>query len=294
MPDKYSAVWVSHSSMGDFLKCPRCYYLHNVYKDPKNRRKMGIVSPALALGSAVHEVVESLAKVPISERLEYFQKSELLMEKYETAWKKFSGKKGGFSSLEEETISKARGVAMLERLAATPGSLVEKTVRFGGAKMDAGGMLPNFFLSETDNIILCGKVDWLVYRPEDDSLHIIDFKTGRNEEKGDSLQLPIYRLLLDRLQKRKVSGASYWYLDQVTPDQSKGFLIVDVDLPSVEESYDRVIAVAKEVKKARDEKVFLCPRGEAGCFSCIPYEKIIRGEAEYIGVGEYNQDLYIV
>ena len=33
--DKYTAVWVSHSSMGDFLKCPRAYFLHNVYKDPK-------------------------------------------------------------------------------------------------------------------------------------------------------------------------------------------------------------------------------------------------------------------
>ncbi len=54
MPDKYTATWVSHSSMGDFIKCPRAYYLKNMYKNPKTGKKIGIVSPALSLGSAVH------------------------------------------------------------------------------------------------------------------------------------------------------------------------------------------------------------------------------------------------
>lgn len=289
--DKFSAVWVSHSSMGDFIKCPRCYYLHNVYKDPKNRRKMNIVSPALSLGSAVHEAVESLARLPVPERSEFFASSghgaEKLLAKYEAAWVQFIGKKGGFKSAEEEAEAKARGVAMIERVANNPGPLVEKTVRFGQAKLDAGGMLPNYFLSAEENIILCGKIDWLTYKPEDDSIHILDFKTGKNEEKSDSLQLPIYLLLLNELQKRKVTGASYWYLD-------KDNAPVEVDLPDAKESYGRVIKVAREVKKARDEKVFLCPRGEAGCFACRPFEKILRGEAEYLGVGEYNQDLFMV
>jgi hypothetical protein len=64
-PDKYKAVWVSHSSIGDFLKCPRAYFLHNVYKDPKTGRKINIVSPALSLGLAVHTALESLKVVRI-------------------------------------------------------------------------------------------------------------------------------------------------------------------------------------------------------------------------------------
>ena len=60
--DPYKATWVSHSSIGDFLKCPRAYYLHNVYKDPGTRRKINIVNPALSLGVAVHEVLEGLAR----------------------------------------------------------------------------------------------------------------------------------------------------------------------------------------------------------------------------------------
>ncbi len=67
--DKYSAVWVSHSSMGDFLKCPRAYYLHNVYKNPDTGRKITIVNPALSLGSAVHATLEALKELPAEERL---------------------------------------------------------------------------------------------------------------------------------------------------------------------------------------------------------------------------------
>ena len=58
--DKYSALWVSHSSIGDFIKCPRAYYLHNIYRT-KDNRKINTVSPALSLGIAVHDTLENLA-----------------------------------------------------------------------------------------------------------------------------------------------------------------------------------------------------------------------------------------
>lgn len=275
--DKYKAVWVSHSSMGDFLKCPRAYFLHNVYKDPKTKRKINLVSPALALGVSVHEVVEGLANYKAEERFK-----QPLLEQYENAWKKVSGKKGGFKNEADEIEAKNRGKEMLLRVMKNPGPLVNKALKLKGGDND---MPPNFFLSEEENIILCGKIDWLEYVPEDDSVRVLDFKTGKNEESGESLQLPIYQLLLNKLQKRKVSGASYWYLD-------KDDAPISVELPSVEESYKRVIEVARQVKKAREAGVYKCPRGEGGCFACRPFEKIIKGEAEYIGVGEYNQDLY--
>jgi hypothetical protein len=50
---------------------------------------------------------------------------------------------------------------------------------------------------------------------------------------------------------------------------------------------------ALKVKQARSDKKFDCPRGEAGCFSCKPFEKILKGEAEFVGQGEY-QDLYLI
>ncbi|MEY4440662.1 MAG: hypothetical protein RLY49_288 [Candidatus Parcubacteria bacterium] len=284
MPDKYKAVWVSHSSMGDFIKCPRSYYLKNMYKNPKTGKKIGIVSPALSLGSAVHEVVEGLANYPADKR---FDKPEELLVRFDKAWEKFHGKMGGFKTEQEELDAKTRGQTMIQRVIDHPGMLKEKIV-----KLPEGDMLPNFYLSEEDNIILCGRIDWLSYKPEDDSIHILDFKTGKNEEKEDSLQLPIYQLLLNKLQKRKVTGASYWYLD--SEDEPK-----EVSLPNVEESFDKVYKVAKQVADAREiaskegvDKVFVCPRGEQGCFSCAPFEKIIRGEAEFLGNGEWGQEMY--
>jgi ATP-dependent helicase/DNAse subunit B len=286
MPDKYKAVWVSHSSMGDFIKCPRSYYLKNMYKNPKTGKKIGIVSPALSLGSAVHEVVEGLAEYPSDKR---FDKPEELLVRLDKAWEKFHGKMGGFKTEQEELDAKTRGQAMIQRVIDHPGMLKEKIV-----KLPEGDMLPNFYLSEDDNIILCGRIDWLSYKPEDDSIHILDFKTGKNEEKEDSLQLPIYQLLLNKLQKRKVTGASYWYLD--SEDEPK-----EVSLPNVEESFDKVYKVAKQVADARAlaskegiDKVFVCPRGEQGCFSCVPFEKIIKGEAEFLGNGEWGQEMYMV
>ena len=284
--DKYSAIWVSHSSMGDFIKCPRLYYLHNVYKNPKTGKKINLVSPALSLGSAVHEVVEGLAEYKAEER---FENPEELLQRFDKVWDKFKGKKGGFKTEEEESMAKARGIEMIKRVINNPGPLKEKIVKM---KEGDNGMLPNFYLSEEDNIILCGRIDWLQYKPDDDSIHILDFKTGKNEEKGDSLQLPIYQLLLDKLQKRKVSGASYWYLD--CDDEPK-----EVALPDLKDSFDRVYKVAKQVSDARatlkfgDTSAFVCPNGEKGCFGCRPFEKIINGEAEFLGNGEWGQEIYL-
>ena len=278
-PDKYGAVWVSHSSMGDFLKCPRAYFLHNVYKNPKTNRKINIVNPALALGQIVHEIVEGLANHKAEERF-----NRPLLDDFEKAWVKVSGKFGGFKSEAEEEEAKARGRAMIQRVIKNPGPLKNKTVLIKPGKND---MPPNFYLSESDNIILCGKIDWLEYVPENDSVRLLDFKTGRHDESEDSLQLPIYHLLLKNCQNRKLAGASYWYLDR--DDVPK-----PVELPDLEIGRASVLAVARRVKEAREKKEFLCPKGEGGCYACRPFEKILRGEAEFVGTGEYNQDIYIV
>ena len=276
--DKYSSVWVSHSSMGDFLKCPRAYFLKNIYKDPKTGKKIGIVSPALSLGSAVHDVVEGLGNYKAEDR-----PIVPVLDQFEKVWPKFSGKKGGFLNIEDEGEAKQRGVAMIKRVKENMVPLLFKTVKLKEGK---NSMPPNYFLSEEENIILCGKIDWLQYSETDNSVHVLDFKTGKNEESEESLQLPIYQLLLKNLQKRKVNGASYWYLDKDDAPRP-------VALPDVEESYNKVIEVALRVKKARENKEFECPRGEKGCFACQPLEKIIKGEAEYVGPGEW-QDLYLV
>ncbi|TSD03412.1 MAG: Uncharacterized protein Athens071416_93 [Parcubacteria group bacterium Athens0714_16] len=278
-PDKYKSIWVSHSSMGDFLKCPRAYYLHNIYKDPKTGRKINIVNPYLSLGQAVHTTLESSKNIPVEERM----KRDFLAD-FENAWSQVSGKKGGFKNDDEENEFKKRGVEMIERVIKNPGPIARKTVKI---KDGHNNMPPNFYLSEDENIILCGLIDWLEYVEKNDSVRIIDFKTGKNDEAEDSLQLPIYLLLLNALQKRKISGASYWYLDK--DDEP-----IEMKLPNIDEAKEKVLAIALKVKEAREKEIFNCPRGEKGCFACKPYESILKGEAEYIGVGGYGQDMYFL
>lgn len=266
--------------MGNFLKCPRAYYLHDVYKNPDTGRKMTIVNPALTLGSVVHATLEALNTVPVEERL-----SRDLVADFEKEWSaNAAGKKGGFTSEVEEATAKARGHAMVERVVKHPGPIAQKTVKLKESKND---MIPNFYLSEDENIILCGVIDWLEYVEADDSVRIIDFKTGKNEENDDSLQLPIYLLLLNELQKRRVSGAAYWYLE-------KNDAPTEVALPDAVDAREKVLALARRVKDAREKKAYECPRGPAGCFACAPYEAILKGEAEYLGIAGYGQDAYLV
>lgn len=274
MKDAYDAIWVSHSSISDFLKCPRAYYLNNVYKNPKTGHKMTIMSPALALGQSVHSVIEALSVLPTDIRFK-----ESLLIPFEDAWEKVSGKLGGFANQEMEKTYKERGKEMLRKIMANPGCLKNKAVKINQE-------LPHYWLSEEDRIILCGKIDWLEYLPETDSVGILDFKTGKYQEKEDSLQLPIYYLLVSNCQKRKISKISYWYIDQ-SPEP------LEVALPNALEAREKILTIAKKIKVQRKLNHFKCEYAQ-GCIHCLPLEKILQGKAELVGVNDYNQDIYIL
>ncbi len=271
MPDKFTATWVSHSSINDFLQCPRAYYLKNIYKDPSTGHKVTLASPSLSLGQAIHSVLEFLSTLPKDRRFE-----TPLPVRFDEEWEKVSGKKGGFFDKDSEYKYKNRGVEMLRKVFKNPGPIANLSV-----KMNAE--LPQYYLSEEQNIMLCGRIDWLEYMAETDSVHIIDFKTGKKKEDNESLQLPIYYLLVHNCQKRKVTKASYWYLET---DNN----LTEVALPDLEEAHKKVLAIAEKIKLAKQLNKFSCPHD--GCFACKPFEKILKGEAEKVGVGQYGRDIY--
>ncbi len=274
MPDKFTATWVSHSSISDFLQCPRAYYLKNIYKDPKTNHKIQVMTPPLALGLAVHEVIESLSNIPTSDRFK-----QPLVPKYEKIWlEKYSGKKGGFFDKETEEQYFNRGKKMIARIIDHPGPLANLAVKI---VME----LPYFWLSEKDNIILCGKIDWLEYLPKTDSVHIIDFKTGSSTEDSKSLQLPIYHLLVHNTQKRKVTKASYWYLQRKNKPEEK-------KLPNLTKAKKEILQIAKQIKLARQLNHFKCPHN--GCPRCEKLEAVLQGKAELVGVNDFGNDVYII
>lgn len=272
--DKYTAIWISHTSIGDYLKCPRAYFLKNVYKDPKTGHKIQIMSPSLALGQAVHEVIDSLSGIPTNSR---FAESPII--KFDLVWQNFTKKKGGFAGIEEEHKFKERGKTMLRKIMENPGPIANLAVKIQQE-------LPHYWISEDENIVLCGKVDWLEYLESSDSVHIIDFKTGKKREDEDSLQLPIYHLLVHHCQKRPVTKASYWYLEtDDTPTEKI--------LPDLKEAHTKIIEIGRRIKLARKLEKFDCPDGRDGCFNCRPLEKILKGEGILVDLNS-QRDIYIL
>lgn len=268
-------LWVSHSSINDFISCPRAYYLKHIFKDPKTKQKINIINPAIALGLAVHDTLESLV-VPLEQRF-----LEPLDIKYERMWQKVTGILGGFSSETEEAEYKTRGKNMITRVMKNPGPLVNKALKLS---LTEDTFVPNFLLSKEDNIILCGKIDWMEHVPENNSVHIIDFKTGKNDEKAGSLQLPIYCLLTQNLQKRNIHKVSYWYLDKHDSP-------TEMPMPDLEDEKENILDIARRIRMVRDSGKFSCQKG--GCFACKPFEAIIRGDATFVKKGDY-QDIYVV
>lgn len=271
--DKYTALWVSYSSITDFLSCPRAYYLKNIYRDPSTNNKIQITSAPLSLGSAVHEVIDILSLVPLDKRFE--ESFNVILDR---VWSQFSGKKGGFVNKDVEQEYKNKAQKMLSYLYQNPGPIKKLAVKI---QMD----LPYFWLDKKENIILCGKIDWLEYLKEQDAVHIIDFKTGKRHEKADSLQLPIYYLLTTNCQSRPVLKQSYWYLDEQKP-------AVSMPIPSYEKSEKLIKEIALKIKTSRKLNSFRCPTN--GCMYCTSFEKILNKQAEFVGTSSRNVDLYIL
>jgi len=275
-PDKFAALWLSHSSIGDFLDCPRAYYLANVYKNPRTGKKISIINPPLALGQAVHNTIDHLSNLSVAARFK-----EPIETVFEKSWSKISGEKGGFKSETEESEYKQRGSEMIAVLANNPGPVKKKAIKLKE-------MVPYYWFSEEENLILCGKIDWIEYLEATDSVHIIDFKTGRREEKEDSLQFPIYLLLAKHCQSRGVSKMSYWYL-------GRSETLHEVSLPDEKASVDKIMKIGLRIKLAKQLNHFKCGRDEQnGCFACAPLELVVKGKGKFVGINEMNKETYIL
>lgn len=272
--DKYKAVWLSYSALKDFVNCPRAYYFRYIYRNPRTGKKISIAKPALSLGSAVHSVLDQISTLPTKSRFDIS-----LTDRFEEEWKLFSGKKGGFGSEDNEQMYKDRGISMIERVNAKRGPLEKPAVKI---KDD----LPYYWFSKEDNLILCGKIDWLQYDQETDSVHIVDFKTGKMREQDGSLQLPIYYLLTTNCQKRAVSGASYWYLESEED-------LVLVSLPDANDSQRQIMEIGMRIKLARQLNHFKCISDDKlGCRYCAPLQAVVDGKGEFVGNSNWGDEVY--
>ena len=267
-------LWISYSGISDFKNCPKLYYLKNLYRTPVTERKIQVVDPYLTLGTVVHRAVDEIYNLEPEKR-----KDIPLLDRFERIWQFFSGKRGGFSPLQEEKIFYTRGRKMIEKL--------ENSQIIQNPSYTIGGDLPKVRLFPDKDIVLVGGIDWVEILPKG-SLHIIDFKTGKSEEEKSSLQLPIYLVLGNYNFKKPVEKTSYWYLEKDGHPVLKKLNTPQFYIPIIQEK-------ALEIKKAIDGEELRCKHPSGKCFKCEKYEKVILNQAECVGFDrKMNRELYFV
>lgn len=266
-----NAVFISPSSLSDFEKCPQLYFYRNVYRSPRGL-KIQIINPALALGQAVHDTLEIFLKLPVPERSE-----SVLKEKFDFAFGNLAGEKGGFLSPEEEKVNRDRGLEMLARF--------WQNEHFKSAEKEKIPEFPKVELG--DNLILTGKLDWL--EKEGEYYHLTDFKTGKNEEREDSQQLPIYAVLISGLFKTDKIKGSYWYLD-------KDEVPVDFVLPDLKDTLTYLKNKGEIVKMVRSTNSYRCQSGGESCWACRDMLAVAKGKGKLVSMDPVNrkQEIYIL
>ena len=268
--DFRKTLWISYSAIKNFDNCSRLYYFTNVYRNPKTGNRVQIVNPYLSLGSAVHDTIDEVLDLAPSKRV-----NASLTKRLEKVWKRYEGKRGGFISGKQESEFKKRGIKMIKK--------VEGSEMLSRRSLKKESELPKMRLFE--GVDLVGSFDWIEILPNN-SLHIIDFKTGRSQENGKSLQLPIYQILAKNSYGRKVKKLSYWYLENKSKPTPK-------KITEIDKSLDEIKTKADAIKGAIERSDFSCSSNYPRCFWCRKYESIISGRAELIGTDEeMKKDLY--
>lgn len=264
-----NAILVSYTSLTDFLKCPRAYYLKNIYRDSRQGYKLQIASPYLTLGAIVHDVIKWYLEA------EYKPTKEESVKKFRNLWLKYRLKKGGFASVEQEAEFGKRGLKMLDNFL-DHADVLEKCAPFLH--------FPKFKL--VDDILLFGNMDF-IGECEDGSLHVVDFKTGSKDENS-ALQLNIYAILAEANLQKPVSKASFWYLDR--DDGPKNIVLDPLD-----GQIEYLKQKGLELKEAILKNEWVCVDSPNLCRNCRDYQDILDGKGEYLFAdNSFKKEVYFL
>ena len=261
-------IYISYTGLSDFLKCPRSYYLKNIYRDPKQNFRLQIINPHLVLGGTVHDTIKWFLETGGGVTKEQLEK------KFRNLWLKFRGKRGGFKTLEDEASFGNRGLKMLD-------NFFKNALILGKAMPFLS--FPKYNL--TENLILMGNMDFVGLLP-DGTLHVIDFKTGANDEES-ALQLYIYAILSESNYGKKVSRASFWYLDRDDAPR-------DIVLDPLDGQLEWLKQKGLELKKAIENNVWVCIKEKDGfCRDCRDYQAVLDGKGEFLFSDyRYKKEIY--
>lgn len=150
--------------------------------------------PGDTAGTLVHRVLcDFFSGVPAQERTR-----EKLLDMFAQGWQALSPRyrrMPGTDKLREEAVRQLENFAASHDLQAQPFAVE-----------------PYFQVEILPGVMLFGRLDRIDEEP-DASLHIIDYKTGGHPGDVDARQLSFYAIIVEATLGRRVSRASFWYLD---------------------------------------------------------------------------------
>ena len=260
----YSKIY-SPSRIGCFYKCPKQYhfsYIDPVYSKMKSKlnKYPENIFPFNTLGRAIHDAITLFYHLPENQRTEANLKQQLKKTwASEAMWNKKPplGKWGGFESIEEEREYYKEAILMLKnflKIAEISPSL--KYLPTENLKKSIDDYI-NLITPISKDYDISGKFDLILN--EEGSLHIIDFKTGKNEEGVDDFQLRFYKLLAEEKFKKPVKKTSFYFLRSgiIKESQSKK--------EDSEKIKKEILNKIKEIKETKD----FIPQPSGLCKFCI-------------------------
>jgi len=236
----------SPSKLNLFEKCPKSYQFN--YLDPvcskmkADLRKLPEnIFSFFTLGRAVHNAITLFFHAQEDSRTWENLKNTLKGTwMSEVQWNKKPplGELGGFKDLEEEREAYNQALLMLKnffsmqikdsKIVYLPTSDIRHSIQD----------YQNLITPINENFDISGKFD-LITENEDGALHIIDFKTGKNED-SDNFQLKFYKVLAEEKFGKPVSKTSFFFLrsgkqkefelDTQETDDLKSEIIKKIDL----------------------------------------------------------------
>ena len=255
----------SPSKIASFFECPKKYhfsFIDPVYSKMKNKlnKYPENIWPFNTLGKAIHNAITLFYYLPEDRRTE-----ENLKEQLKKTWESEAmrnkkpplGKWGGFENIEEEREYYKEAVLMLRNF------------------LKIAEIAPDFKYLPTDNLKksiddyinlitpiskdydISGKFDLIIN--EGEFLHIIDFKTGKNEEGADDFQLKFYKLLAEEKFKKPVKKTSFYFLRSGSIKESES---KKEDSGKIKKE---ILGKIKEIKSTKD----FIPQPSGLCKFCI-------------------------
>ncbi|MEA3442506.1 MAG: PD-(D/E)XK nuclease family protein [Chloroflexota bacterium] len=251
---------LSPSSIATFRQCRLQYKFQYI---DKLGEKYGRAKPYYTMANHVHATLYDLfSLIPPWDRT--LETAKTLLQKN---WRRY---RVGFRSRTDEKRWAERALGEITRFVA------EQDVT--AAPM----MLERPIEAEVSpGVILRGRVD-RVDRQPDDSLHIIDYKTGKLPEEIDWSQLELHALILSHTTPYLVNRLSYFYL---LPGirESKEF-----DASALQQTAWDVLRVAREIREEKDYN----PQPGHGCAGC-DFSRICPAKDDgYVEVGKADLPLW--